>query len=126
MRTHTGERPYVCLYCERDFAQSGSREAHERTHTGDQFLCSYCDKAPGNWVQAHRRHERWHQGWPYGTPRLGTNVLDHLGPLTFPCTFCAEPFATNELKVAIKQLTYHGHHDLPNPNRLPMRRPTSS
>lgn len=43
MRTHTGDRPYICDYpeCGRSFAQSGQLKTHQRLHTGEKpFVCS--------------------------------------------------------------------------------------
>lgn len=43
MQVHTGERPYICTYCNKGFTSPYALKVHTRRHTNERpFQCEYC------------------------------------------------------------------------------------
>lgn len=59
-RTHTGEKPYKCKYCEKAYAESGDLNKHIRTHVGEKtYMCDECPEAFKYQIEL-REHQRLH------------------------------------------------------------------
>ena len=62
LRTHTGEQPYKCKYCERSFSISSNLQRHVRNiHNKEKpFKCHICDRCFGQQTNLDRhlmKHE---------------------------------------------------------------------
>ena len=59
----TGEKPYKCDMCEKEFARPSSLKVHKRTHSCDRpYVCAICGASFADNSNLHRHNRLKHSG----------------------------------------------------------------
>lgn len=57
---HTTQKPYTCLHCPKKFKSRTAKAAHQLTHSGVTFGCTFCDKSYKYKVQLNAHMKKSH------------------------------------------------------------------
>uniref|UniRef100_F6SIP3 C2H2-type domain-containing protein n=1 Tax=Equus caballus TaxID=9796 RepID=F6SIP3_HORSE len=122
IRSHTGERPYQCPYCEKGFSRNDGLKMHIHTHTREKpYKCSECSRAfsQKRGLDEHKRTHTREKPFQYDICDLAFSLKKMLirhkmthnpnCPLA-ECQFCHKKFTRNDyLKVHMDNI--HGEAD---------------
>ncbi|XP_052862821.1 zinc finger protein 883-like [Anopheles cruzii] len=104
IRTHTGEKPFMCKVCSKTFHAASSLHAHKKIHNKDQHKCPKC---PDKFALRSR---------------LKDHIRTHTGEKPFKCKVCCKTFHVASSLHAHKKIHNKDQHKCPKcPDKFALR-----